>query len=140
MYRICSGCTNLIPIEIALKIAAKIRAKERFAVYIVIPMWPEGTPESETVEEMLYWTRETMSMMYRIIGEAIWETGDDLHPKDYLNFFCLANREEKRNGEFEAGTLPHPKTQYWNAQKNRRFMVYVHSKLMIGKDNPQLPL
>ncbi|KHN04109.1 Phospholipase D beta 1 [Glycine soja] len=33
------GANNLIPMEIALKIAAKIRANERFAVYIVIPMW-----------------------------------------------------------------------------------------------------
>ncbi|XP_010462361.1 PREDICTED: phospholipase D alpha 4-like [Camelina sativa] len=129
-----SGCTNLIPIEIALKIAAKIRTKERFAVYIVIPMWPEGPPESETVEEILHWTRETMSMMYRIIGEAIWETGDGSHPRDYLNFFCLANREEKKDGEFEPVSLPHQKTHYWNAQRNRRFMVYVHSKLMIVDD------
>ena len=34
-----AGANNLIPMEIALKIAAKIRANERFAVYIVIPMW-----------------------------------------------------------------------------------------------------
>ncbi|KFK38694.1 hypothetical protein AALP_AA3G147900 [Arabis alpina] len=130
----CSGCTNLIPVEIALKVAAKIREKQRFAVYIVIPMWPEGPPESESVEEMLHWTRETMSMMYRIIGEAIRETGHESHPRDYLNFFCLGNREEKRNGELEPGSSPHPKTQYWNAQKNRRFMIYVHSKLMIVDD------
>lgn len=128
----CSGCTNLIPVEIALKIAAKIRARERFAVYIVIPMWPEGPPESETVDEILHWTRETMLMMYQIIGEAIWEIGDGSHPRDYLNFFCLANREEKRDGEYDSVSLPHPKTHYWNAQRNRRFMVYVHSKLMIG--------
>lgn len=42
-----SGCRNLIPIEIALKVASKIRAKQRFSVYILIPMWPEGVPESE---------------------------------------------------------------------------------------------
>ncbi|ESQ29962.1 hypothetical protein EUTSA_v10011259mg [Eutrema salsugineum] len=129
-----SGCTNLIPVEIALKIAAKIREKERFAVYIVIPMWPEGPPESETVQEMLHWTRETMSMMYRIIGEAIWESGNGSHPRDYLNFFCLANREEKRDGEHEAVSSPHHRTHYWNAQRNRRFMVYVHSKIMIVDD------
>ncbi|XP_028063538.1 protein STAY-GREEN LIKE, chloroplastic-like [Camellia sinensis] len=38
------GANNLIPMEIALKIAEKIRARERFAGYIVIPMWPEGNP------------------------------------------------------------------------------------------------
>ncbi|KAJ7963164.1 Phospholipase D [Quillaja saponaria] len=130
-----SGCRNLIPIEIALKVVNKIKAKQRFAVYIVIPMWPEGVPESEPVQDILHWTRETMSMMYRLIGEAIQESGKPGHPKDYLNFFCLANREEKGRGEFIPPHSPQPATHYWNAQKNRRFMVYVHSKLMIGSAN-----
>lgn len=50
-----SGADNLIPMELALKIASKIRARERFTVYIVIPMWPEGVPNSATVQEILYW-------------------------------------------------------------------------------------
>ncbi|KAI7745940.1 hypothetical protein M8C21_010614 [Ambrosia artemisiifolia] len=37
-----TGADHLIPIEIALKIVSKIRGNERFSVYIVIPMWPEG--------------------------------------------------------------------------------------------------
>lgn len=41
--------------ELALKIVSKIRAKERFAVYIVIPMWPEGDPTSAAVQEILFW-------------------------------------------------------------------------------------
>ena len=41
--------------ELALKIASKIRAKERFAVYIVLPMWPEGDPTSAAVQEILFW-------------------------------------------------------------------------------------
>lgn len=41
--------------ELALKIANKIRAKERFAVYIVIPMWPEGDPNSAVLQEILFW-------------------------------------------------------------------------------------
>ena len=127
-----SGCGNLIPIEIALKVVSKIKAKERFAVYIVIPMWPEGVPDSEPVQDILHWTRETMAMMYRLIGEAIQESGEPGHPRDYLNFFCLANREQKGIEEYIPPHSPHPETQYWNAQKNRRFMVYVHSKIMIG--------
>ncbi|XP_030477028.1 phospholipase D alpha 4 [Syzygium oleosum] len=129
-----SGCANLIPIEIALKVANKIKAKERFAVYIVIPMWPEGVPESEPVQDILHWTRQTMAMMYKLIGEAIRESGEPGHPRDYLNFFCLANREEEVKGEWTPQSPPQPATQYWNAQKHRRFMVYVHSKLMIVDD------
>ena len=41
--------------ELALKIASKIRANERFAVYVIIPMWPEGDPKSAPVQEILYW-------------------------------------------------------------------------------------
>jgi len=41
--------------ELALKVASKIRDKQRFAVYIVIPMWPEGDPKSATVQEILFW-------------------------------------------------------------------------------------
>ena len=41
--------------EIALKSAEKIRANERFAVYIVIPMWPEGAPTGATTQRILYW-------------------------------------------------------------------------------------
>lgn len=126
------GCRNLIPIEIALKVVNKIKAKERFGVYIVIPMWPEGLPESESVQDILHLTRETMSMMYKLIGEAIKESGTQEHPRDYLNFYCLANREVETPGDFVPPHSPHGGTQYWNAQKHRRFMVYVHSKLLIG--------
>ncbi|KAJ0629025.1 putative phospholipase D [Helianthus annuus] len=49
------GANNLIPMEIALKIANKIRAKERFAAYIVIPMWPEGSPTSTATQRILFW-------------------------------------------------------------------------------------
>ena len=41
--------------ELALKIASKIRANERFAVYVVIPMWPEGDPKSGPMQEILFW-------------------------------------------------------------------------------------
>ncbi|KAJ6704343.1 PHOSPHOLIPASE D [Salix viminalis] len=128
------GCTNLIPIEIALKVVSKIKSRERFAVYILIPMWPEGVPDSEPVQDILHWTRQTMAMMYKLVGEALQESGDPGHPRDYLNFFCLANREEENMGDFVHPYSPHPSTQYWNSQKHRRFMVYVHSKLMIVDD------
>ncbi|PIA64355.1 hypothetical protein AQUCO_00100082v1 [Aquilegia coerulea] len=128
------GCKNLIPVEIALKIVSKIKAKERFAVYVVIPMWPEGLPNSDPVQDMLHWTRQTMGMMYKLIGEAIQESSEPVHPRDYLNFFCLANREQETKGEFIPPYSPQHASQYWNAQNHRRFMVYVHSKLMIVDD------
>uniref|UniRef100_A0A804NRD1 phospholipase D n=1 Tax=Zea mays TaxID=4577 RepID=A0A804NRD1_MAIZE len=48
------GANNLIPIEIALKIANKIYSNERFSAYIVVPMWPEGNPTSTPTQRILY--------------------------------------------------------------------------------------
>lgn len=130
------GCLNLIPIEIALKIASKIRRGERFAVYVVTPMWPEGIPEGDTVQAILHWNRMTMEMMYGIVAKAIEEAGlvGRAHPCDYLNFFCLGNREVRYPGEYVPPESPEPDTDYWRAQVNRRFLIYVHAKLMIVDD------
>ena len=84
-------------------------------------MWPEGDPKSLAMQRILYWqvdelhisTRffnsilqvllctfftwqyKTMQMMYEIIYKALEETGMDgkYEPQDFLNFFCLGNRE-----------------------------------------------
>merc|ERR1711915_168849 len=61
------GANNMIPMELALKIADKIRAHERFAVYVLIPMWPEGIPTSIAMQRILYWQGQTMQMMYETI-------------------------------------------------------------------------
>ncbi|KAJ4712932.1 Phospholipase D [Melia azedarach] len=89
------GANNLIPMEIALKIANKIRVNERFAAYILIPMWPEGVTTSTHIQRILYWQHKTMQMMYETIYKALVEVGleNKYTPQDYLNFFCLGNRE-----------------------------------------------
>ena len=55
IFLFMEGADNLIPMELVLKIVSKIRAKEKFRVYVVIPMWPEGVPSSSAVQEILYW-------------------------------------------------------------------------------------
>lgn len=57
-FLLFAGANNLIPMEIALKIANKIRANERFAAYILIPMWPEGVTTSPQIQRILYWQVE----------------------------------------------------------------------------------
>ncbi|OEL28840.1 Phospholipase D beta 1 [Dichanthelium oligosanthes] len=129
------GANNLIPIEIALKIANKIRAHERFSAYIVVPMWPEGNPTGAPTQRILYWQNKTMQMMYETIYRALKEAGlDDMYePQDYLNFFCLGNREvaDSASASNASNTGNNPQEQ---ARKHRRFMVYVHSKGMIVDD------
>ncbi|XP_060195612.1 phospholipase D delta-like isoform X2 [Lycium barbarum] len=127
-----AGANNLVPMEIALKIARKIAANEPFAAYIVVPMWPEGVPTSKAVQEILFWQSQTMAMMYKIVAEALEKAGlsQYFHPQDYLNFYCLGKREVKPRSE---------KTSIQDrllglAQKFGRFMIYVHSKGMIVDD------
>ncbi|KAI3829212.1 hypothetical protein L1987_03329 [Smallanthus sonchifolius] len=131
------GANNLIPMEIALKIASKIRAHERFAVYIVIPMWPEGVPTGNATQRILYWQNKTMQMMYETIHKALVEVGQDgkFSPQDYLNFFCLGNREAIGPHDNVGDESPSSgNTPQGLARKNRRFMIYVHSKGMIVDD------
>ncbi|KAL2633969.1 hypothetical protein R1flu_005448 [Riccia fluitans] len=127
-----AGADQMIPIELALKIASKIRANERFAVYIAIPLWPEGPPDSAAVQEILYFQSQTVKMMYTIIADAIRDSGRSEHPKDYLNFYCLGNRETP--SDLDATPTKPPDAKQAIVQKTRRMMIYIHSKGMIVDD------
>ncbi|ONH98333.1 hypothetical protein PRUPE_7G243800 [Prunus persica] len=128
------GALHLIPKELSLKIVSKIEAGERFTVYIVMPMWPEGIPESQSVQAILHWQKMTMEMMYKDIVQALQAKGLEANARDYLTFFCLGNREKKRSGEYEPPEKPEHDTDYSRAQQARRFMIYVHAKVMIVDD------
>ncbi|GJU13159.1 phospholipase D delta [Tanacetum coccineum] len=67
--------------KLALKIVSEIRARETFAVYVVIPLWPEGVPSF-----LLYKRFYTASLLDSILL--------DVHPQDYFNFNCLGKQEE----------------------------------------------
>ncbi|RWR92386.1 C2/PLDc/PLD_C/PLDc_2 domain-containing protein [Cinnamomum micranthum f. kanehirae] len=122
---------NLVPVELALKIVSKIRAKERFAVYIVIPMWPEGDPTSASVQEILFWQSQTIQMMYNIVAQELKSMDlKDSHPQDYLNFYCLGNREEPQKVINQSTNQP-PQN---GGKALPRFMIYVHAKGMIVDD------
>ncbi|KAL7093515.1 hypothetical protein ACP275_11G044800 [Erythranthe tilingii] len=128
------GALHLIPKELSLKIVSKIEAGEPFRVYVVVPMWPEGYPETAAVQAILDWQRRTMEMMYTDIVEALQAKGIVADPKDYLTFFCLGNREVKKSNEYEPSEKPDSNTDYSLAQQARRGMIYVHAKMMIVDD------
>ncbi|KAL8522297.1 hypothetical protein ACS0TY_012437 [Phlomoides rotata] len=128
------GALHLIPKELSLKIVSKIEAGEKFRVYVIVPMWPEGIPESASVQAILDWQRRTMEMMYKDILKALRAKGIEDDPRNYLTFFCIGNREAKKSGEYEPPEQPEPDSGYLHAQQHRRFMIYVHSKMMIVDD------
>lgn len=128
------GANNLIPMELVRKIASKIEAGERFSVYIVIPLYPEGYPSGDAVQAILRWQQKTFQMMYKEIANSLrLKKRTDLHPKDYLSVFCLGNRETILPNEYAPTSTPQD-LYYKSAQENRRFMIYVHSKMMIVDD------
>ncbi|XP_058090856.1 phospholipase D delta-like isoform X1 [Magnolia sinica] len=129
-----AGADNLVPMELALKIASKIRAEERFAVYIVIPMWPEGVPTSAAVQEILFWQGQTMQMMYGIVAKELRSMGSNSHPQEYLNFYCLGNREELPKEMKQSTSQLSHNTDVAVSKRIPRFMIYVHAKGMIVDD------
>ncbi|CAO2033918.1 unnamed protein product [Urochloa humidicola] len=128
------GAANLVPMEVALKVAGKIRAGEPFAAYVVIPMWPEGDPRSPPAQEILFWQSQTMEMMYRVVAAEIARSkGGAKHPQEFLNFYCLGNREPPVE-EGVAGAGEDDTSPAAMARRQGRFMVYVHSKGMVVDD------
>lgn len=122
--------SHLVPIEIAEKICAKIRAGQRFAVYANIPMYPEGPPDSAAVQEILSHQRKTINMITARIAETIKETGSDTQITDWFNVFCIVNRESPRGGKGNGGTNEMEQT----LSASRRFMIYLHSKFAVFDD------
>jgi phospholipase D1/2 len=128
------GALHVIPKELSLKIVSKIEADEKFMVYVVMPMWPEGIPESASVQAILNWQKRTIEMMYTDIVQTLKVKGIVVNPKEYLSFFCLGNRETKLDGEYLPPQKPENGSDYSKAQEARRFMIYVHAKMMIVDD------
>jgi phosphatidylserine/phosphatidylglycerophosphate/cardiolipin synthase-like enzyme len=109
---------NVIPVLLVDKIITKIRDKEPFKVYIILPQMPDGKPSGVGTQGVLYYQFKTIEMMYHRLSSALDELGlPDKNVEDYLQFMCLGKVE-------------------WNPFSNRyeRFMIYVHSKLMIVDD------
>ena len=125
---------HIIPAEITHKIIEKMNNGEHFCAYIIVPIHPEGDPASNAVQEILHWQRRTMAMMYKMIADAIAENALETHPTDYLSFYCLGKRE---SAEDIPKDLPVPETcsPAYTYREQRRFMIYVHSKMMIVDDD-----
>jgi len=128
------NCHHTIPAEIAEKIVDKIVAGEPFCAYIVIPLHPEGDPATGPIQEILAWQRRTMAMMYTRIAQVLRETGSSAHPQDYLLFLCPINKESVEDIPEDLETPP-TGSRAAVLRKSRRFMIYVHSKLIIVDDS-----
>lgn len=137
-------CSNLVAAEITIKICAKIQAGQRFAAYILVPMWSEGIPESKAVQSILHWQYRTMESMYQRIASAIQNKKKasecightfDAEPTDYLNFYCLGQRETPPEGyQTQTSVRQSVNSASELLSRTRRHLVYVHSKMVIVDD------
>jgi len=131
------NCRHLIPVELTNVIIEHIEKRQPFSVYILVPMYPEGIPESGAVQEMLKWQFTTIEFMYARIHAALEKEGmtADHKATDYLNFYHPGQRETTA-GSQQIDQNPDRETQPQAHLLNqtRRFMIYVHSKMMIVDD------
>mmetsp|Transcript_13099 Transcript_13099/g.28296 ORF Transcript_13099/g.28296 Transcript_13099/m.28296 type:complete len:915 (-) Transcript_13099:135-2879(-) len=133
-------CGNMIAAEIAYKICEKIAAREPFVVYIMLPMWMEGIPQTKTIQALLYYQRVTIESIYKIIDEALTarmasSSDQGMQVSDYLNFYCLGTRESILGSQASGNPLTEDEIRLY---QTRRHQIYVHSKMMIVDDDVAL--
>eukprot|EP00755_Sulcionema_specki_P006403 Sspe_Gene.35353::Locus_17136_Transcript_1_1_Confidence_1.000_Length_2533::g.35353::m.35353/K01115/PLD1_2; phospholipase D1/2 len=117
---------NCIPITIVERVRRAIKEGHNWTAYIIIPMFPEGLPDAAPMQEILHFQYKTMEMMYHEIGQALIAAGSQRTPEDYLNFYCLGNREPTT----ENVSIPPEPPRTKLVLTNRRMQIYVHSKML----------
>jgi phosphatidylserine/phosphatidylglycerophosphate/cardiolipin synthase-like enzyme len=109
---------NEIPWEIVQRIKDRRKNNVPFHVYIVSPMYPEGSPVDVKLVPVRYYEWKTMEWMIQQLGDD-WE--------DSLSFYFLAN--------WHHVALPVDSgDRKTRVSANMRYMVYVHSKFMLVDD------
>jgi len=153
-----AGAINLVPAEIAVKICSRIEEGKPFHVYLVLPLFPLGLPTDRTNVQALRYQFLTIQMIYKRIAEALKKANNtERTVLDYFSIFFLGNREadeqDKKKPENGIGTHDFEAKQkdpaslldrqyrpedYKKAAENvreqRRFPIFVHSKLLIVDD------
>lgn len=113
--------------RIVERTAQRIREGLPFHTYVIMPMFPEGPPTSVAAVAQRQFEWETMQYMAQAIFREAQPRGKDW--RDYLTFAFLANwstvpATARRTSGSRAARV----------HDNQRYMIYVHSKLMIVDD------
>jgi phosphatidylserine/phosphatidylglycerophosphate/cardiolipin synthase-like enzyme len=115
---------NDIPERLVNKILERRAAGKDFHVYIVMPMFPEGKPTAGSACELRACEWETIKWMIFALSEAM---GSDW--EKYLSFYFLANWTNVPRAEWVTKGERNDRMR-----KHQRYMIYVHTKLMIVDD------
>jgi phosphatidylserine/phosphatidylglycerophosphate/cardiolipin synthase-like enzyme len=118
---------NTIPERLVERIKQRIRDGVPFHVYVVMPMFPEGVPNSVGLVAVRQYEWKTMEYMAKAIYAEAQPRGKDW--RDYLSFSFLANWNTVPPAARRTSG-----TREQRVRDNKRYMIYVHSKLMIVDD------
>ncbi|KAH0473913.1 MAG: uncharacterized protein KVP18_002366 [Porospora cf. gigantea A] len=122
-------CPHLVPQSIVHRIWNAIEKQEDFHVYVTIPLFPEGHPESGSVQEILFFQFQTIRSMCIKVQERIDQMGLHATPDDYLSVFFLGQRDSG-----PGDVIQNANARIARAVLHKRHQIYVHSKLMIVDD------
>jgi phosphatidylserine/phosphatidylglycerophosphate/cardiolipin synthase-like enzyme len=130
------GVVNRIPELIVKRIAEKHEVGQDFHVYIVVPLYPEGEPDDGKLRPVRYFQWQTMRWMQQEVARQITAIDTRLGHlpsiktwEDYLSFYFLGNRSA-----VPTNAMPVPVGRKNKLIDSHRYMIYVHSKLMIVDD------
>lgn len=128
-----ASIANDIPFALVDRIIKKHAAKQPFHVYVVLPMMPEGAPGDGAYRGIRHLEWNTIAWMVgamRAAGIKDWT--------EYLSFYFQAKSMGATGGKLTwpaAGSKDPVATQRLTlTRQNRRYMIYVHSKLLIVDD------
>ena len=120
---------SIVANTLAERICARIVQKKGtpFHCFIVTPMYPEGPPASMCGVAVRQYEWKTMEWMVAELTRKLGAGPDEW--QKYLSFYFPANWEKLDGGQVHLST-----DRKRNATVNKRYMIYVHSKLMIVDD------
>ncbi len=104
------------------KIEQKMKAKEPFHVYIIVPEVYDGAPFDKSAREVNYWQWKTIEGIQKKLAPTASSTGNKV--EDYFQVFCLR----------KLGYIVETGGNKQTFQRARVNLIYVHSKLMIVDD------
>ena len=114
---------NGIPKAIADRIIDRVGRGDPFHAYIVLPMFPEGAAGDAgngAIRQFQWNTIRAMADRVRTGIKGDW--------RDHLSFYFLANWKDVKGALVTSGN------REARVRANERYMIYVHSKMMIVDD------
>jgi phospholipase D1/2 len=109
------------------KIAAKMRAKVLFHVYMIVPEVYDGDPADGSAREVNFFQWQSIKSLRERLGKVAGPLG--LEVDDYVQVFCL-----RTLGAIDFTRIDPITKRASPARTARVNLVYVHSKLMIVDD------